>query len=80
MEGTTVKRLNNMTIKMKPVAAAVALTLAAGPVWAVQDFYLATKAYDKALPDGTSVPMWGYVLDDDNNGNRFKNWSLAGGG
>jgi VCBS repeat-containing protein len=58
-----VKRLNNMKIQMKPIAAAVALTLAAGPVWAVQDFYLAAKAFDKTLPDGTVVTMWGYAED-----------------
>ncbi len=57
------KRLNNMKMKMKPIAAAVALTLTSAPVWAVQDFYLAAKAFDKTLPDGTVVTMWGYAED-----------------
>ncbi len=52
-----------MKIKMTPIAAAMALSLAVNSAWAVQDFYLAAKAYDKALPDGTTVPMWGYVED-----------------
>jgi FtsP/CotA-like multicopper oxidase with cupredoxin domain len=38
------------------------LTLAAGTAGAV-DYYLATKAYTKRLPDGSDVPMWGYVED-----------------
>lgn len=59
------KRLDSMKIKLKPFAAAVALSLAASPTFAV-DYYLAAKAYDKTLPDGSSVPMWGYVLDTAN--------------
>ncbi|MEJ2691922.1 MAG: Ig-like domain-containing protein [Candidatus Thiodiazotropha sp.] len=56
-----------MKIKMTPIVAAMALSLAANSAWAVQDFYLAAKAYSKTLPDGSTVPMWGYVLDPDNN-------------
>jgi hypothetical protein len=52
-----------MMIKLKPIAAAMALSLAANSVWAVEDFYLATKAYTKTMPDGSMVPMWGYVED-----------------
>jgi hypothetical protein len=39
-----------------------ALSLAASSAGAV-DYYLATKAYTKIMPDGSSVPMWGYVED-----------------
>jgi FtsP/CotA-like multicopper oxidase with cupredoxin domain len=28
------------------------------------DYYLAAKAYTKTLPDGSAVPMWGYVVED----------------
>jgi hypothetical protein len=62
MEGTTVKRLNNMKIQIKPIAVAVALSLMASPLFA-SDYYLAAKAYTKTMPDGTTVPMWGYVED-----------------
>ncbi|MEJ2453205.1 MAG: Ig-like domain-containing protein [Candidatus Thiodiazotropha sp.] len=51
-----------MKIKMKPIAAAMALSLATGQAFAI-DYYLAAKAYTKTLPDGTTVPMWGYVED-----------------
>lgn len=39
------------------------LALVTTPAFAVVDSYLATKAFSKSLPDGTTVPMWGYVLD-----------------
>ncbi|MEJ2465671.1 MAG: Ig-like domain-containing protein [Candidatus Thiodiazotropha sp.] len=51
-----------MKTKLKPIAAAMALSLVASPVFAV-DYYLAAKAYTKTLPDGSTVPMWGYVVD-----------------
>ena len=38
------------------------LTMVAGSAGAV-DYYLAAKSYSQALPDGSSVPMWGYVED-----------------
>ncbi len=57
------KRLNNMKTKMTPIAAAMALSLMSSSAWAVEDFYLAAKAYTKTMPDGSSVPMWGYVID-----------------
>lgn len=38
------------------------LGLAAGPVMAV-DYFLAAKPFDMTMPDGTTVPMWGYVAD-----------------
>jgi PKD repeat protein len=39
-----------------------ALALAALPAAAV-DYYLAAKQFTMTMPDGTAVPMWGYVLD-----------------
>jgi VCBS repeat-containing protein len=53
-----------MKLRIKPIVAACALAVAAGQAGAV-DFYLATKAYTKTLPDGSTVPMWGYVIDPD---------------
>jgi hypothetical protein len=38
------------------------LGLAAMPAEAV-DYYLAAKQFSMTMPDGTSVPMWGYVAD-----------------
>ncbi len=67
-----------MKIKLTPVAAAVALALAAGPVGAA-DFYLAAKAYTKTLPDGTAVPMWGYVVDS-GDGTNATCYSILSGG
>jgi FtsP/CotA-like multicopper oxidase with cupredoxin domain len=54
----------SITLKtcLKPTLAACSLTLAASPAFAL-DYYLAAKAYTKPLPDGSSVPMWGYVED-----------------
>lgn len=64
------KRFNTMNIRIKPIVAACALALAAGQAGAI-DYTLATKAYTKQLPmaDGTlvDVPMWGYVIDPDND-------------
>ena len=48
-----------------PTAAAVALAMAAGSAQAM-DVYLAAKAFTKAMPDGSIVPMWGYVEDTAN--------------
>lgn len=54
----------SITLKtcLKPALAAGTLMLAASPAFAL-DAYLATKAYTKTLPDGSTVPMWGYVTD-----------------
>ncbi len=54
-----------MKSRLKPIAVAVALTFAGGPALAA-DFYLAAKQYTKTLPDGSTVPMWGYVEDTGN--------------
>lgn len=56
------KSAKGMNCCLSPAAAVVGLTLLAGPAFAV-DFYIAAKAYNKAMPDGTEVPMWGYVDD-----------------
>ena len=56
------KKVRNMKTYLTPTAAAVALALTAGSAHAL-DVYLAAKAFDKALPDGSTVPMWGYVED-----------------
>lgn len=72
------KRLNNMKITMKPVAAAVALSLMAGSVYA-SDYYLAAKAYTKTMPDGTAVPMWGYV-EDTGDGTNVHCYDIIGAG
>lgn len=57
------KRQNNMKINLQRIVAATALSLMATSAWAVEDFYIAAKAYTKSLPDGSTVPMWGYVSD-----------------
>ena len=62
------KKVRNMKTYLTPTAAAVALALTAGSAHAL-DVYLAAKAFDKALPDGSTVPMWGYV--EDTNGTCF---------
>ena len=56
------KKVRNMKTYLTPTAAAVALALTAGSAHAL-DVHLAAKAFDKALPDGSTVPMWGYVED-----------------
>ncbi|WAK01107.1 Ig-like domain-containing protein [Methylobacter sp. YRD-M1] len=55
---------NSITIKtcLAPITAACSLALAASPTFAL-DYYLAAKPYTKILPDGSNVPMWGYVED-----------------
>ena len=62
------KKLNTMKNTFR--LTIVALSLATGPAWALQDFYLAAKAYQKAMPGGSSIPMWGYVLDTGNGANN----------
>ncbi len=62
------KRLNTMKTLPKPgsaLLAAAALALLAGPA-AATEFWLCAKPTTLALPDGTSVPMWGYALSDAN--------------
>lgn len=58
------KRFNDMKTYAKVALVGSALALAAGPAAAI-NYYIAAKAYDKTLPDGTVVPMWGYVIDPD---------------
>ena len=56
------KRFNIMNTRMKPMVVACALAAMAGQAGA-QDYYLAAKAFTKTMPDGSTVPMWGYVED-----------------
>ena len=73
------KRSNDMNKTLIKGLLAGALTLAASTAGAV-DYYLAAKAYDKPLPDGTTVPMWGYVLDPDTDASGAGDcWEAAGG-
>ncbi len=62
------KRSNDMNTYFKPkptlLASAMALVFAAGPAAAV-DYFLCAGVTNKALPDGNSVPMWGFAEDDD---------------
>jgi hypothetical protein len=63
-----------MKLRIKPIVTACALAMTAGQAGAV-DVYLAAKPYLKNLPDGSTVPMWGYVLDADvNNNGRGDCW------
>lgn len=56
------KRSTYMKTSLTPVIAACTLILTASPASAL-DYYLAAKASAKPLPDGSTVPMWGYVED-----------------
>jgi hypothetical protein len=60
-------RINTMKTVLKPLAAAVALALGAGPAFA-EVYELCVGPTTKALPDGTSVPVWGYALGGATNG------------
>ena len=62
------KPMSDMKHLAKLALLSGALALAAGPAGAL-DVYLAAKAYLKTLPDGSAVPMWGYVLDADGDAN-----------
>lgn len=72
------KRFNTMKNYFKPAAAAVALMLVAGPASA-GDNWLAAKAFTKTLPDGSSVPMWGYVKDT-GDGTNAHCYDITGAG
>ncbi len=56
------KRFSDMKSHAKLALLGGALALAAGPAGAL-DVYLEAKAYTKTMPDGSTVPMWGYVED-----------------
>ncbi len=43
------------------------LTLVSGAAHAVVDVYLCARQESLPMPDGTSVPMWGYAQDDNND-------------
>ncbi|WP_295885551.1 thrombospondin type 3 repeat-containing protein [uncultured Thiohalocapsa sp.] len=57
------QRTKIMTPNLKCALAALVLGTAAGPAAAV-DYYLCAEQTSKTLPDGSSVPMWAYALDD----------------
>jgi len=64
-EETTVDRIANTTTSLR---RAVALALAVG--WGsagAADLYLCAGSTTVTLPDGVSVPMWGYAQDDDDD-------------
>ena len=75
------KRSNIMKLRIKPIVAACALAMAAGQAGAI-DYYLAAKQYDKVLMPGTpletTVPMWGYVIDPDNDASNAGDCYEAG--
>ena len=56
------KRARDMKKQLMNGLLLSTLSVAAGSAGAV-DVFLAAKAFDKTLPDGDSVPMWGYVED-----------------
>lgn len=56
------QKVGTMMSRLTPCLLLGALSLAAGPAGAVE-YYLAAKPFAKALPDGSTVPMWGYVED-----------------
>ncbi len=58
------KTLIDMTTTIKLAMLGSVLALAAGPASA-ETFDLCAEQTTKIMPDGSSVPMWGYVLDTD---------------
>jgi len=56
------KRARDMKKQLMNGLLLSTLSVAAGSAGAV-DVFLAAKAFDKTLPDGDTVPMWGYVED-----------------
>ena len=60
------KRSNDMKTTFKLGLLASTLALAAGPATA-EVYDLCAAAGTKALPDGSTVPVWGYALDDNAN-------------
>ena len=58
------KRFNDMKTFAKLALLGGALAMASAPVAAV-DYFLCAGATTKTLPDGSTVPMWGFAQDDD---------------
>ena len=58
------KRSNDMKTTFKLSLLASAMALAAGPASA-EVYDLCAAEGTKTLPDGSTVPIWGYALDDD---------------
>ena len=70
------KRFNDMNRTLKVTLLGSALALAAGPASAeVYDLCAAESA--KTMPDGSTVPVWGYALDQ--NGDLTDGCQDAGG-
>jgi hypothetical protein len=60
-------RINTMKTVLKPVAAAIALALGAGPTLA-EGYDLCVGQTTKSLPGIADVPVWGYALGGATNG------------
>jgi hypothetical protein len=71
------KGFNDMKTYTKLASVAGVLALTAAPAAAI-DYSLAAKAFTKTLPDGSPVPMWGYVLDPDTDGTGIGDCYEAG--
>jgi len=61
------KRSNDMKKTLKLNLVASVLALAAGPASA-EVYDLCAAAGTKTMPDGSTVPVWGYALNDQTNG------------
>ena len=57
------KRVNTMKTYAKLAMLGGTLALAAGPASALTDFFLIAKEFEKTMPDGSTVAMWGYAED-----------------
>ena len=58
---------SQLTQKVMQVVLVVAGVLIAGTSWGQHVVMLRAEAFDKALPNGVTAPMWGYALDTDGN-------------
>jgi FtsP/CotA-like multicopper oxidase with cupredoxin domain len=61
------KTIQKITRLSLPTIALFAATVIGSPCLAATDVYLVAKSFTKVMPDGVSVPMWGYALDADQN-------------
>ena len=61
------KRSNDMKTTLKLSLVTGILALAAGPA-AAEVYDLCAAAGTKSMPDGSTVPVWGYALNDPTNG------------
>ncbi len=72
------KRPRKMKNYLKQSLLLGALSAVAGSAGAV-DYYLAAKAFIKTMPDGSTVPMWGYV-EDTGDGVNAHCYGITGAG